>query len=101
MSLNRGMDTKNVVYLHSRVWGTTHAEIKEVGEMTHIPPEFQGSGQVDTGDSSTLSTPVRWVSGCGKPRNPSLWGLRGSSPGSLGLLEVREDRYVVEELRTK
>jgi hypothetical protein len=60
--------------------------------MTFVPPELWRSGLVDSGDCHALFA-AGWVSGCGKPQNPSPQGWRGCSPGSLGLMESRDDKF--------
>ena len=57
-----------------QVWGN-----KEVGDMTHVPPEPLGSGWANAGDCYLLSMPTVWASGCGKPLTPhGGWWTRGS-----------------------
>lgn len=87
------------------VWGAVCGEIKGVGEMTYIPPELQGR---QTGDCCVLSTLLMWVSGYGKPRNPSLQRVEREQSGVSGpettcsqFWTSQTSLYVSEELRTK
>jgi hypothetical protein len=49
------------------LWGN-----KGVGEMTRVPPELRAGWK-----QGTAARSAGWAPGCEKPRNPSLWGVRG------------------------
>ena len=61
------------------VWGTGHGKIKGVGEMTHVPPELQGSGWADA--EACHRTPQN-RRGMGfssvRPPNSAPWGGEGT-----------------------
>ena len=46
--------------------------------------DLLGSGQADSGDCCVLSTRPGWVSGCGKPRNPSVQRVEREQSGVSG-----------------
>ena len=70
--------------------GARHGEIKGVREMTCVPPELRETGPVDSVDCCTLSM----TSGV------SLQGWRGSSLGSLGLTESKDEVLALGHHRT-
>lgn len=58
----------NLLVVGCQMWG----KLKVVGEMTQVLPELRGSGQANVGDCCSIFTTPKWVSGWGKPQNPSL-----------------------------